>query len=117
MDNYYNDLMPRTKYSEETCDGARNLLATCLRAQSTNSLISNNQYLWLMKMNVKMDGVGGWRIGHHINSNTVPNSFTTERNIAFVVTKVHHVIEGQDWQTELESICTVVPPGTPTLGA
>jgi hypothetical protein len=117
LNNYYNDLMPRTKYSEETCDGARNLLATCLRAQSTESLRKNNQYLWLMKMNVKMDGVGGWRIGHHINSNTVPNSFTTERDIAFVVTRVHHVIEGQDWQTELESICTVVPPGTPTLGA
>jgi len=116
MDNYYNDLMPRTKYSEETCDGARNLLATCLRAQSTDSLISNNQYLWLMKMNVKMDGVGGWRIGHHINSNTVPTSFTVGRNIAFVITRVHHVVEGQDWQTELESICTAIPSGTSILG-
>jgi hypothetical protein len=64
-----------------------------------------------------MDGVGGWRIGHHINSNTVPPSYTTDRDIAFIVTRVHHVVEGQDWQTELESICTVVPPGTPTLGA
>lgn len=117
LNNYYNDLMPKTKYSEETCDAARNLLATCLRAQTTESLRKNNQYLWLMKMNVKMDGVGGWRIGHHINSNTVPKSFTTERNIAFVVTRVHHVVENQDWQTELESICTVVPPATPTLGA
>jgi len=117
LDEYYNKLMPRTKYSDETCDAARNLLFNINKGRSTSSLVNNNQYLWLMKMNVKMDGVGGWRIGHHINSNTVPSSFTTERNIAFVVTRVHHVIEGQDWQTELESICTVVPPGTPTLGA
>lgn len=117
LDEYYNKLMPRTKYSDETCDAARNILLNINKGRSTSSLVNNNQYLWLMKMNVKMDGVGGWRIGHHINSNTVPNSFTTERNIAFVVTRVHHVIEGQDWQTELESICTVVPPGTPTLGA
>ena len=117
LDEYYNKLMPRTKYSDETCDAARNILLNINKGRPSNSLVNNNQYLWLMKMNVKMDGVGGWRIGHHINSNTVPNSFTTERNIAFVVTRVHHVIEGQDWQTELESICTVVPPGTPTLGA
>ena len=117
LDEYYFKLMPRTKYSDETCDAARNLLFNINKGRSTSSLVNNNQYLWLMKMNVKMDGVGGWRIGHHINSNTVPSSFTTERNIAFVVTKVHHVIEGQDWQTELESICTVVPLGTPTLGA
>jgi hypothetical protein len=69
-----------------------------------------------MKMNVKLDGVGGWRIGHHINSNTVPPSFTTDRSIAFVVTRVHHIVESQDWHTELDAICTVVPPGTPTLG-
>lgn len=117
LDEYYNKLMPRTKYSDETCDAARNLLLNINKGRPTSSLVNNNQYLWLMKMNVKMDGVGGWRIGHHINSNTVPNSFTTERDIAFIVTKVNHVIEGQDWQTELESICTVVPPGTPTLGA
>jgi hypothetical protein len=117
LDEYYNKLMPRTKYSDETCDAARNLLLNINKGRPTSSLVNNNQYLWLMKMNVKMDGVGGWRIGHHINSNTVPNSFTTERDIAFIVTRVHHVIEGQDWQTELESICTVVPPGTPTLGA
>lgn len=117
LDEYYNKLMPRTKYSDETCDAARNLLLNINKGRPTSSLVNNNQYLWLMKMNVKMDGVGGWRIGHHINSNTVPNSFTTERDIAFIVTRVNHVIEGQDWQTELESICTVVPPGTPTLGA
>lgn len=116
LDNYYNDLMPRTMYSEETCDAARNLLASLSRGRSTNSLIENNQYLWLMKMNVKLDGVGGWRIGHHINSNTVPPSFTTDRSIAFVVTRVHHIVESQDWHTELDAICTVVPPGTPTLG-
>jgi hypothetical protein len=117
LNEYYNKLMPKTKYSDETCDAARNLLGNINKGRSTSSLINNNQYLWLMKMNVKMDGVGGWRIGHHINSNNVPPSFTTERDIAFVVTRVLHVIENQDWQTELESICTVVPPGTVTLGA
>jgi hypothetical protein len=64
-----------------------------------------------------MDGVGGWRIGHHINSNTVPTNFTVGRNIAFVITRVHHVVEGQDWQTELESICTAIPSGTSVLGS
>jgi hypothetical protein len=117
LDEYYNKLMPRTKYSNETCDAARTLLFNINKGRPTSSLVNNNQYLWLMKMNVKMDGVGGWRIGHHINSNTVPPSYTTDRDIAFIVTRVHHVVEGQDWQTELESICTVVPPGTPTLGA
>jgi len=117
LNNYYNDLMPRTKYSEETCDAARNLLSSLNRGRSTESLIQNNQYLWLMKMGVKMDGVGGWRIGHHVNSNTVPTNFTTDRNIAFVVTRVHHIVENQDWQTDLDCICTVVPQGTEILGA
>jgi len=116
LDNYFNDLMPRTYYSEESCDAARNLLSSLNRGRSTESLVENNQYLWLMKMVVRMDGVGGWRIGHHVNSNTVPPSFTTDRNIAFVITRVHHVIENQDWQTELDCICTVVPPGTEVIG-
>jgi hypothetical protein len=114
---YYRGKMPQTYYSEETCDGARTLLSSLFRGQSTTDLINNNQYLWLMKMNVKMDGVGGWRIGHHINSNTVPKSFTTERNIAFVVSRVSHRIQNQDWETELDSICTAIPSGIPTLGA
>ncbi len=117
LNEYYNDLFPRTYYNEESCQAARGLLASCFRAQSTDILRQNNQYLWLMKMHVKMDGVGGWRIGHHINSNTVPSNFTTDRDIAFVITRVNHRVENQDWETELESICTVVPPGTPTLGA
>lgn len=116
LNNYYNDLMPRTYYSDETCDAARNLLASLNRGRTTESLIENNQYLWLMKMGIKMDGVGGWRIGHHVNSNTVPTNFTTDRNIAFVVTRVHHVVENQDWQTDLDCICTVVPQGTEILG-
>lgn len=110
QDIWYNK-MPKNSFSSETIESARRLMARYLSILPTDEMRQRNFYVWLLEMNIVMDGLDGWQIGNHITSDNLPEAYSDTNKIGFVVKRVHHIIENNNWRTELDAISTALPDG------
>lgn len=107
----WNEKMPRNGFSSETKEAARRLMSRYLAILPTDLMRQRNIYVWLLEMNVVMDGINGWQIGNHITSDNLPEAYADTNDIGFVIKRVHHIIENNHWRTELDAISTALPDG------
>ena len=57
-----------------------------------------------------LDGIAGIQFGNACQSDLVPSRyFTGSPKVCFTVTKVIHNIAGNDWTTDVETICRAEP--------
>ena len=63
---------------------------------------------WPLKLDITLDGIYGFEFGNLITSTYLPNQYQgTGLKPVFSVTKITHKIQGNDWETSLDSVCTL----------
>jgi len=55
-----------------------------------------------IELSVTLDGIKGFRFGNTIKIDYLPEGY---ENVVFTVTKIVHVIENNDWTTQLSTVC------------
>ena len=59
-----------------------------------------------MKLNIELDGTSGFRFGDIVSSTALPGKLSSAQ-IVFRVTEFTHTIAGNDWKTNLTTICDI----------
>jgi hypothetical protein len=55
-----------------------------------------------IELSVTLDGIKGFRYGNTIKIDYLPAGY---EKVVFTVTKIEHVIENNDWTTQLSTVC------------
>ena len=55
-----------------------------------------------IELSITLDGIKGFRFGNTIKIDYLPAGY---ENVVFTVTKIVHVIENNDWTTQLSTVC------------
>jgi len=76
-------------------------------AISAYSLSNLKTAIFPIKLKITMDGIEGFQYGNAIKTNWVPTQYR-EKNVYWTVTKIRHMIQNNDWTTELETIYRVI---------
>ena len=56
-----------------------------------------------LNLSVTLDGINGFRFGDVVTTDYMLPRY--EDTVVFTVTKVNHTISGQDWTTQIETVC------------
>jgi hypothetical protein len=56
-----------------------------------------------IRLKVTLDGIEGFQYGNSITSNWLPKQYMID-NVYWTVIKIRHIIQNNDWSTELETI-------------
>jgi hypothetical protein len=57
-----------------------------------------------IELSITLDGIKGFRFGNTIKIDYLPAGY---ENVVFTVTKIVHVIENNDWTTQLSTVCRI----------
>jgi len=76
-------------------------------AISAYSLANLKTAIFPIKLKITMDGIEGFQYGNAIKTNWVPTQYR-EKNVYWTVVKIRHMIQNNDWTTELETIYRVI---------
>jgi hypothetical protein len=76
-------------------------------AISAYSLSNLKTAIFPIKLKITMDGIEGFQYGNAIKTNWVPTQYR-EKNVYWTVVKIRHMIQNNDWTTELETIYRVI---------
>jgi hypothetical protein len=76
-------------------------------AISAYSLANLKTAIFPIKLKVTLDGIEGFQYGNAITTNWIPIQYR-EKNVYWTVVKIRHMIQNNDWTTELETIYRVI---------
>ena len=98
-------------YSDEEIDQAKtNLKAYVEGGQSAGAKATFRKDMYPLELSATIDGINGIEFGNAVDSDLVPSRYLTGTpRIVFTVTKTSHSIQGNDWTTDVETICRVEP--------
>jgi hypothetical protein len=75
---------------------------------------NSNRALIPTSLNLEMDGIGGMVIGNmfKVNEDILPRGYkgggAGPKNIGYIVTKLGHTIQGNDWKTDVETQFVII---------
>jgi hypothetical protein len=73
---------------------------------SINNILDLKTAVFPIYLKLTLDGINGFLYGNAIKTNWLPKQYTDPR-IYWTVTKIRHMIQNNDWTTELEAIYRV----------
>jgi hypothetical protein len=76
-------------------------------AISAYSLADLKTAIFPIKLRVTLDGIEGFQYGNAIKTNWVPTQYR-EKHVYWTVVKIRHMIQNNDWTTELDTIYRVI---------
>ena len=105
------ELIHDNGYSEEEIISARtNLKAYVEGGQSPKEKASFRKDMYPLELSATLDGIEGIQFGNACISDLVPSRyFTATPRVCFTVTKTSHTLSGNDWITDVETICRLEP--------
>ena len=105
------ELIHDNGYSEEEIISARtNLKAYIEGGQSAAEKAEFRKDMYPLELSVTLDGINGIAFGNACTSDLVPSRyFEGTPRVCFTVTKTAHTFAGNDWTTDVETICRVEP--------
>lgn len=105
------ELIHDNGYSEEEITAAQtNLKAYIEGGQTAAEKAEWRKDMYPLNLSATLDGIEGIQFGNVCQSDLVPSRYYTGTpKICFTITKVIHNIAGNDWTTDLETICRMEP--------
>ena len=105
------ELIHDNGYSEEEIISARtNLKAYVEGGQSASEKAEFRKDMYPLELSVTLDGINGIQFGNACTSDLVPSRyFTSKPRVCFTVTKTSHTFAGNDWTTDVDTICRMEP--------
>ena len=105
------ELIHDNGYSEEEIISARtNLKAYVEGGQSAAEKAEFRKDMYPLELSVTLDGINGIQFGNACTSDLVPSRyFTSKPRVCFTVTKTSHTFAGNDWTTDVDTICRMEP--------
>lgn len=108
LNRVFKENMPKTKFSEVSVQGATQLMNELRSLEGTAKVKSQNVFLWALEMDVRMDGIWGWRIGNTVSSTALPSFYRQKNSVVFAVTEVVDTFTApNDWETSIKTMLTV----------
>jgi hypothetical protein len=74
---------------------------------SQYSLANLKTAIFPIKLKITMDGIEGFQYGNAITTNWLPEQYKKAK-VYWTVIKIRHIIQNNDWITELETIYRVI---------
>ena len=95
------------EYSQGAVSSAQAVVKEIADSPSAEEQIADNQKLeptpYPLKLNLKIDGTGGFRFGDVISLKNLPDVYKGS-NIVFTVNKYTHTVKNNDWETSIETL-------------
>ena len=101
-------------YSADSVTAAKGLIKRLVNALSVEDWGKKNKLLeptpYPLKLTLTIDGIEGFRFGDTITSDYLPSRYTKNVGVrtVFTITKYTHTIKGNDWSTQIETVCRLV---------
>jgi hypothetical protein len=73
---------------------------------SKHNIFNQKTAIYPITLKITLDGMHGFQYGNSITTNWIPTQYQ-KAGVYWTVTKIRHVIQNNDWTTELESIYRV----------
>ena len=105
------ELIHDNGYSEEEITSAKtNLKAYVEGGQSPGEKAEFRKDMYPLELSVTLDGINGIDFGNACVSDLVPSRYYAGTpRICFTVIKTKHTLSGNDWITDVETICRMEP--------
>jgi len=101
-------------YDSDATIAAKGIVKRLVNALTVTDTVEKNKLLeptpYPLKLSLTVDGIEGFRFGDTISSDYLPSRYTKTEGIriVFTVIKYTHEIKGNDWSTNVESMCRMV---------
>jgi len=93
-------------FTDDLVSEMEGALVSLVDAQPKAKLVANANIPYPLKLKVTLDGTSGFRFGDIVSSTALPAAISSAQ-IVFRVTEFTHTIAGNDWKTDLTTICDI----------
>lgn len=106
---FYADKIAKNGVDSETKNSLRSALKSYMSLNTDAKW--NENVMYPIELSITLHGIVGFRFGDIITIDYLPERYLNHKEIkiVFMVTKINHNIEGNEWVTELETQCRMRP--------